>query len=131
MNRTAAIIVIALALSTGAQAEPTDVQKLAANNVSHQFIDCAAFFAFTAMCLGNQDPPLKARAERQRKDYINLAFGTATAAGLKPEIVVARYKTAFDKLQKHTDCLNVSILRERHLVQCEALIEVPQRLKRH
>src|SRR5262249_17154302 len=87
------------------------------------------------MCLADQDPALKAKAEEVKKDFLDIALSTATVAGVKiPDVVVTRYWIAFKDFQKQTNhnCLNISVLLGRYAAPCKALIQNPEAvLKSH
>jgi hypothetical protein len=128
-------VLAALSSAAVAQELNEDAKKLAANTVSYKFTVCAAFHGYNSMCLADQDPVLKAKAEEVKKDFLDIALSTATVAGVKiPDVVVTRYWIAFKDFQKQTNhnCLNISVLLGRYAAPCKALIQNPEAvLKSH
>ena len=119
----------ALSSTAIAQELKDDVIKLAANVVSYKFTVCAALQGYNSMCLANQDLALKAKSEEAKKDFLDIALSTGTAAGVKiPDIVVTRYRIALKDFQRQTDhnCQNISVLFGRYAAPCKALIQNPE-----
>jgi hypothetical protein len=137
MIKRTEILAITVALSSSAQGEELDdVNKLAMNNFSYELIECAAFYGFTEICLDNQNPALKQNLKSARDVLAETAYVSAATAGLKvPDVPMARMKMAMSDFQQETDhdCRNISILLEKHLSRCAALLKSnpEQALKSH
>lgn len=109
--------------------EGTPAFRQAANNLSHEFTECGAYFAIVAQCIRNRDnsDPVAANYEKSRDVAIERAYVLGREGGVMDEAVLARLDVASSQQLKkiNTSCANISILYSTYGYACKALIEDP------
>lgn len=119
-----AAMVWALIAEAAAQQQPLDKVKAAANNLSHELVNCTAFFYVTAIGMlnrGDDKGREMASGQRQTGDRLaEVASQIGQIIGQKPEAIAARLEMALTDLRKEMDdnFLNYSIIQQKYMQPC-------------
>ncbi|MCW5681005.1 MAG: hypothetical protein KF794_08990 [Xanthobacteraceae bacterium] len=114
------------AFSAGAQA-PTPEYLRANNNLAHENLICAAYYAAVHACLGERDKELKERYEKVGVVFLERAKIHTQEAKLLETTIAARLKMASEDMTKAIggQCQNISVLLATYGNSCKFLVEQP------
>ena len=122
--------VVAIATPSAAQQKPLE-RRLALQNAIDEYVLCSSFYVISAQCVRNNpshQPSLAARLAAAGDKAYAAAIQIAKGIGMKPEAFAAKTRMINrDHLSTvSSDCANISILVERHLETCKALLDDPE-----
>lgn len=121
-------LAIAALMVAPAQAQPEQLAALnqAMNNLSHEYVQCAAYFAVVGVALENSnDPDTAAKYAEVSNSALEYGVGFAEVAGLLPETTTARFEMEIssmaDRIANNTS--NIAVLGRDYRVTCQEAME--------
>jgi hypothetical protein len=132
---TALLLAVILTSSVSAQAPPRagrdSATQRAFNNVAHENIICAAYYAAAGACFARDrrpgDEQLLAQTEKAISQAVEMARLATQEAQMKKETVTARFEMALTDLRREIDgnCSNISLIMRKYSLECKRLLEDP------
>lgn len=124
---TAIVLAFLLAASSVNGQAPTPEYLRANNNLAHENLICAAYYAVVRACLTDRDKELSDRYEKVGIVFLERAMTHTKEAQLLDSTIPARLKMASDQMNKAIagQCKNISVVSAEHAYSCKFLVEQP------
>lgn len=127
MFKRTVLFLATLAVPAQAHDELQRAQRIL-NNVHHEMITCAAYFAAVSTCMSNVDAKDGETAYANASNrLISLATEIGQTLGLTPDAQQARAKMEADgiKATMNGNCMNISSVMVRHMDRCTLVASNP------
>lgn len=129
MRSIAAAFAMATSVAFAQDANRSDKEITAWNNVQEELTGCTAVWHFAKTCA----PENATEDELRRVDHIitqftGLALSIGSNIGMSQDAMLSRFKMAIEDQAAMTEgkCINFPSLMARHMTRCKSIAENPQ-----
>ena len=141
MNKFVSILILSLVFFMGVQyliaeeiPKTDEISKEVSNNISEEFVTCAAYFSIASEAIRrSNDPETATKMERARDAslrYALIAAKNGRTAEMAEKVTIARFDLNMKSMTNEidNDIGNISILMNKYAGRCKEIMESPEKM---